>query len=244
MPGARIQAIVIDAVGTLIEPSPSVSEAYTQAALRQGIALDRVLVKERFRNHFRRDEAHELRGPMATDEGTEWKRWNRIVHAVLPEVPDATRAFAELWDHFARPESWVVFDDAVAALDCWTRAGLAVRIASNFDSRLRGVLAGFPELAAWRDGLVISSEVGYRKPHGRFYEVACERLGVEPPRVLCIGDDLVNDVQGALRAGLQAVLLDRDGQIPLEGDLPVRRVRSLSELAELGGACGTPGVQA
>ena len=43
-----IEGIVLDAVGTLIDPSPSVAEAYAAAALRQGLVVDESEVKRRF----------------------------------------------------------------------------------------------------------------------------------------------------------------------------------------------------
>jgi putative hydrolase of the HAD superfamily len=93
-----------------------------------------------------------------------------------------------------------------------------VCIGSNFDTRLRKVVQGLPELAECADALVISSEVGYRKPHPSFYHAACARLGLAPERVLCVGDDVENDVRGAIRAGLSGLLLDRASRAP--DDLP------------------------
>src|SRR4051794_14224526 len=92
--------VVFDAVGTLIEPCPSVADVYTAAAARQGVVLDRDEVKGRFHRFFRHDELDEARGPLATDESIERRRWERIVSDVLAEVPDPARAFEELWDHF------------------------------------------------------------------------------------------------------------------------------------------------
>ena len=105
-----------------------------------------------------------------------------------------------------------------------------MRIASNFDARLRGVVAGLPELAGLGDSLVISSEVGYRKPHPAFYRAACESLGLPPGRVLCVGDDPENDVLGPDRArASRAVLLDRSGARPTGGrrrPRPAARLRA------------------
>jgi putative hydrolase of the HAD superfamily len=148
---------------------------------------------------------------MVTDEEIERRRWRRIVRAVLPELPDPERAFAELWGHFARPGAWRCYPDVGPAVRALAGAGLAVRIASNFDARLRGVVGGLPEVSGLGGALVISSEVGYRKPHPAFYRAACESLGLPPERVLFVGDDLENDVLGPTRAGLRAVLIDRDG---------------------------------
>jgi putative hydrolase of the HAD superfamily len=206
---SRIRGIVLDAVGTLIAPRPSVAEAYAAAAARQGIDLDPHVVRRRFRQHFSSDDVRAERGEHSTDEATERRRWQQIVIRVLSELPDQQRAFEELWDHFARPDSWRAYPDAAPALDALAQQGIAVCIGSNFDGRLRGVVDGLPELKRWANVLVISSEVGYRKPHARFFAAACTRLGMPASRVLCVGDDLENDVRGAVRAGLSGLLLDR-----------------------------------
>lgn len=207
-----IDAVVLDAVGTLIEPSPSVAEVYAAAAHRQGIEADPDVVRVRFKEHFRRDELDDLRGPMVTDEAIEYRRWRRIVGGVLPGLPDPERAFLELWEHFGRADAWRCFEDVAPALRCLRSVGLSLRVGSNFDGRLRGVLQGLPEVAGLADAVVISSEVGYRKPHPSFYHTVCDRLAMPPHRVLSVGDDPENDVAGAGRAGLHAALVDRSGR--------------------------------
>jgi putative hydrolase of the HAD superfamily len=211
-----IDGIVFDAVGTLIDPDPSVADVYTEAARRQGVELDRAVVKARFHRYFRNDEIDETRGPLVTDEATEYRRWRRIVTNVLPEVPFPDRAFFELWDHFGKPESWRCFEDVAPALELLCARQVPIRIASNFDGRLRAVARGHGALACCASALVVSSEVGFRKPHAAFYRAACASLGLRPDRVLCVGDDLENDVNGARRAGLKGVLLDRHGLRPTD----------------------------
>jgi putative hydrolase of the HAD superfamily len=223
-----IRGIVFDAVGTLIKPVPSVAEAYVAAADRQGVVLDYEEVRARFRLHFQSDGVHAEEGVLSTDEATERRRWHMIVTGVLPEVAEPDRAFDELWEHFGRPDSWRCYADVVPALDSLANQGLSLCVGSNFDGRLRGVVKGLPELKDCLDSLVISSEVGFRKPHPSFFRAACAHLGLAPENVLCVGDDPENDVRGAIRAGLSALLVDRgaDGG----GDLP--RVPNLTALIE------------
>ncbi|MFO0961094.1 MAG: hypothetical protein U0800_27245 [Isosphaeraceae bacterium] len=102
----ELLGVVIDAVGTLIEPVPPVSLAYRDAAIRQGIDLEAEEVRSRFGRAFREAEAGDLRGRLATDESGEVRRWRAIVARALPELPDPERGFLELWDHFGRPDSW------------------------------------------------------------------------------------------------------------------------------------------
>ncbi len=48
------------------------------------------------------------------------------------------------------------------------------------------------------------ADVCIAKPNPRIFQIACERLGVEPRDTLMIGDRLDLDVEGAIAAGLQA----------------------------------------
>jgi putative hydrolase of the HAD superfamily len=223
-----IEGIVFDAVGTLIKPDPAVAAAYTAAARRQGVELQADEVRARFHVHFQSDEVHAEQGVLSTDEATERRRWRQIVAGVLPELPDPDLAFDELWDHFSSPESWRCFPDVAPAMKALKQMGLSLCVGSNFDGRLRGVVRGLPDLQPWLDSLVISSEVGYRKPHPEFFRAACDHLGLPPERVLCVGDDVRNDVLGAIRAGLSGLLLDRGAERP--ADLP--HVANLTALVQ------------
>jgi putative hydrolase of the HAD superfamily len=61
------------------------------------------------------------------------------------------------------------------------------------------------ERAELFDAEVLSGEVGITKPDQRIYEIIAERLGVEPYECVMI-DDLLQNVEGAARAGMQTVL--------------------------------------
>jgi putative hydrolase of the HAD superfamily len=225
--GPDIQGIVFDAVGTLIHPSPSVAEVYASAAARQGVTIDREEVKARFYRQFGDDEVDDQRGPLLTDEPTERKRWRRIVHRVLPEVPDPDRAFGELWEHFGRADSWELDPDAAETIGSLRAAGYRLRIGSNFDGRLRRVLRGLTALRTFDEPILISSEIGFRKPHPTFYEVAAASLNLAPSRILWVGDDVENDYGGPVRAGFAAVLLDREAAL---ADRTIPTVKRLSQL--------------
>jgi putative hydrolase of the HAD superfamily len=214
----RVAGLVIDAVGTLIEATPPVAEIYTQIARRQGLAVSADEVKALFHRHFGEDEVDEMHGPLATDESCERQRWVRIVGNVLPDLPEPERGFQELWDHFGRSDAWRCFADVPSSLRALEVAGMPVRIASNFDGRLRQVVQGLPPLARWSESLIISSEIGYRKPHPSFYKAACASLALPPEQVLCVGDDPENDGHGPRRAGCLSVLIHRGGPPP--EDLP------------------------
>jgi epoxide hydrolase-like predicted phosphatase len=65
------------------------------------------------------------------------------------------------------------------------------------------------ELERLFDALVLSHEVGMRKPDPEIYALAAARLGV--PASACVAvDDLITNVLGARRAGMRAVLHEDD----------------------------------
>ena len=64
------------------------------------------------------------------------------------------------------------------------------------------------------DVTVFSCSVGLRKPDPRIYRLACEELGVEPADALFVGDGANDELAGAERVGMRAVLIHRAGEEP------------------------------
>jgi putative hydrolase of the HAD superfamily len=93
---------------------------------------------------------------------------------------------------------------------------LAVGLASNFDGRLRAVAAGLPELAPIGP-IIVSAEVGWRKPAAEFFAAVERAFSWAASEVLLVGDDMDNDYVGATAAGLRAVLLDPAGRPGIVG---------------------------
>ena len=60
-------------------------------------------------------------------------------------------------------------------------------------------------LSPFFDVVLISGQIGYRKPHPSVFRRLIESLGVDGGEVLYVGDDPEADINGALRAGLQPV---------------------------------------
>ena len=62
------------------------------------------------------------------------------------------------------------------------------------------------------DATVFSCDVGVSKPDPRIYEIACERLSVEPADCLFVGDGANDELPGAERAGITALQLRAPGE--------------------------------
>ena len=95
------------------------------------------------------------------------------------------------------------------------------------------------------DVIIISGQVGYRKPHPLVFSLLSERLRMEKNTILFVGDDPEPDIFGAHRAGLQPVWMTyvRDKNIPfLQGyaspedmglEITVPRISTWKELFSL-----------
>lgn len=79
------------------------------------------------------------------------------------------------------------------------------------------------------DAVVISEELGRRKPHRSIFEHACQRLGVSAAEALFIGDNPKEDIEGAQAAGLRTVWVcgDSDATVVPNADLVVKDLRDL-----------------
>jgi 2-haloalkanoic acid dehalogenase type II len=81
---------------------------------------------------------------------------------------------------------------------------------------------------------VAARDVGALKPHAAVFLKVLEATGLEPREVLFVGDDPEHDVEGARRAGMHAVWVNRAGTAwPSHFDPPPYSVKSLHDLAEL-----------
>jgi putative hydrolase of the HAD superfamily len=206
--------IFFDAAGTLIEVRGGVGDIYSRFARQYGLELAPGAIQARFAPAFRRQP------PMAFPAGTpadrlqslEWEWWRTLVRAVFAETPFPRfeEFFAAVFAYFGRAEAWSVFEDAAPALDALRARGVRLAVISNFDGRLEGLL-GELGLAAYFDAIHLSTRLGAEKPDPAIFRAALQFHGVEPERALHVGDRVEADVDGAIAAGMRAVLVDRAG---------------------------------
>lgn len=96
-------------------------------------------------------------------------------------------------------------------------------------------MSGAPRDFLEREGLVgyfrviiISRDVGIRKPDPRIFSIALQRLGVRPSEAAHVGNSLKEDIAGAKGAGMKAVLVGEEGEpAEVEPDLTVQSITEL-----------------
>ena len=112
---------------------------------------------------------------------------------------------AAVYDATVRADGWIAFPDALEVLRGLKRAGIPVGVVSDTGFDLRPVLRR-TGLAPYLDTVLMSYEHGRCKPDVGVFRAACQALGVDPARVLMVGDNPHTD-GGAAPAGLTTLLL-------------------------------------
>lgn len=137
--------------------------------------------------------------------------------------------------------AWELYADTIEALELVrhhpSRAGRSparIAVISDFGSALADVMQDVG-LSPYIDVLAISAVEGLAKPAREFFLLTCERAGVAPGDAVMIGDSYRADVLGARSAGMDAVLLDRQGAAT-ETDVPI--APTLTGAVELAAARG------
>jgi putative hydrolase of the HAD superfamily len=123
------------------------------------------------------------------------------------------------------------------------RRGAKVGLCSNFShSATAHRVIEEAGLHPHLDAVLISDEVGFRKPRPEIFRATLEALGVAAEETIHVGDDLRADVGGAAPLGIRTAWITRrirDPEAKLrewEGPAPDWTVSDLAELEKLAGA--------
>lgn len=238
-PTVDVRALLLDALGTLVELEPpveplrrelrercglEVSEAEARAALRAEIAFyrahhDEASDRERLAD-LRRRATEALRGALP---------------AMAAGLPLALLTEALLAALQFRP-----FAEVPEVLRAARERGVRLVVVSNWDVSLHDVLEE-TGLAPLLDGAVTSAEVGSAKPDGAIFARGLELAGVAAADAIHVGDSVEHDVAGALAAGIEPLLVVREGEDglgtrfrhPVSGAPPSPAVRTIPTLRPL-----------
>jgi putative hydrolase of the HAD superfamily len=223
----NVEMVFFDAGGTLLHPHPSVGAIYAQVARRHGLRVDAEQMQQAFGVAWKKCHRAEPSGQVSQTSAVTW--WRHVVFTTLDAL-DATMNdrelyFQELYAVFARPEVWRLYPEARKVLDTLSGRGYKLGLISNWDARLRPLLQDL-EIADYFCVTTISCEVGAEKPDAAIFRHALKSARIEPASAFHVGDSLRDDVRGARRVGMRAVLLERDHGVAHRG----RTIRSLTEL--------------
>jgi putative hydrolase of the HAD superfamily len=213
--------VLLDALGTLVELERPWPHLVDELAAR-GLVVSEEEARAAMLAEMAYYRAHH-------DEAGDWAGLadlRRRCAAVVQERLGTSLPLADVLEALLAAIRFRPYPEVVGTLARLRADGARLAVVSNWDVSLHDVLerTGLRRLV---DAVVISAELGVAKPDPAIFHAALERLGADAGGAVHVGDSLEADVAGARAAGLEAVLVVRNGAVAPEG---VRVVSSLAEL--------------
>lgn len=100
-----------------------------------------------------------------------------------------------------------VYDGVFETLQMLKSHGKGVYLLSNAQTDFTVPELDMMDLTGYFDGILISSEEGYKKPAENFYKALFERFDLKPQECLMVGNDETSDIAGALKVGMDSLYI-------------------------------------
>lgn len=153
----------------------------------------------------------------------------------------------ELWQWDSHPEMQELYDSfnndygkyvvmlphAVEVLEEIKMRGYTIGIISNGVSVLQNTKLDTAGIREMFDITVVSGDFGVYKPDRRIFDEACRLSGFKNEECLFVGDHPINDIQGALGAGMQVVRMNQGDFYNQKIDNRIATIENLTQLVEL-----------
>jgi putative hydrolase of the HAD superfamily len=122
-----------------------------------------------------------------------------------------------------------LYDETVEVLEA-LKKNYQLLLLTNGSPELQNTkLAISPELVPFFDHILISGDFGKGKPDPSIFDHALSLLSLKKEEAIMVGDNLMTDILGANRAGIQSVWINRVGKQRNEV-IPTFEIKSLEEL--------------
>ncbi|KAL7561229.1 hypothetical protein ACA910_004150 [Epithemia clementina (nom. ined.)] len=222
----RIRMITCDVTGTLVSFRGTLEEHYLGSAEKLGVQLDSSAPFGKAFNQAYKEMSKRYPCFGANEiSAKDWWRKTVLRSFELAGALDMTEAqqdalFQRIYSIFGSLRAYEKFDDTLPFLHFMGRQNVVCGILSNADDRYGDSI--LPMLGVTHDELhfqCFSKDYGFEKPDPRFFAAALERGNsilarnsedtLIPGHCLHIGNDYTKDFEGARRAGMHAILLDR-----------------------------------
>jgi len=225
------KAVFFDVDFTLIYPGPMFrGEGYQAFCARFGMDVDPASFARAVAS-----AAPLLNSPEDTPYDAEiFVAYTRhIIEQMGGRGPNLDACAREVYFEWAACQHFELYEDVPDVLRELAAAGVRIGLISNSHRCLASFQSHF-DLQGLISATVSSSEHGFMKPHPSIFSAALQLVNVEAAEAVMVGDSMRQDVEGAIRAGMRAVLLRRgDTPTTSAADLGVPVIRSLRELPNL-----------
>lgn len=140
--------------------------------------------------------------------------WERILahlseKGVFKVTPPFSDYSAFIYKHFALTA--VPFSETIPMLEELHRMGLKTGLITNGNHALQYAKIGMLGLEPHFDEIIATGDYGIHKPDRAIFDIMREKLGFAPEEMVYVGDNPVNDVEGARGAGWKTVWMKSTG---------------------------------
>ena len=224
-----ISLVLFDVGSTLVDPHPSSHDLILQVLKAHGAQLELSDLARVQPEAWQAVSKHLPFERYGQKESSEF--WDLFYREILDRLNVAHDAVlrSKIQDEFQRIENWRLYPDAVAVLRELRGRGYRLGVVSNWEEWLEDLLLAL-DIHELFEVIVASGPFGRAKPHPSIFQQALTSVGVAADEAVHVGDNPVDDVEGARSAGVRPILIDRQGRY---GKMNVERVSSLSELLTL-----------
>lgn len=204
-----LRAVLFDVDFTLAKPGPDLGpEGYQRLGKRFGLELDPA--------RYAGARAHAVstleRHPELDHDEQVWVLFTeQIIRGMGGNTDSAYECAVEMTRGWEHAHNFQIFDDVLPVLAKLRAHGLKLGLVSNTGRNLDEFVRHH---GLDVDAAVTSGAHGKTKPHPTIFQVALERLEVEPAAAVMVGDSIEDDVDGAKAVGMRGLLLDRENRYP------------------------------
>ncbi len=122
------------------------------------------------------------------------------------------------------------YEDTLNVLDTLSKDFQLFLLTNGSPSLQQTKLELTPSLIPYFKEVFISGEIGFGKPDAKIFQHVLDKQQLQPENCLMIGDNLLTDILGASRVGMDSIWINRKGTIPTTKVTPTYEVTSLSEI--------------
>ena len=128
-----------------------------------------------------------------------------------------------------RRQLHIVYSDVEGVLKQLQQSYKLALVTNGSSDLQREKLEG-SRLGRYFDIVIISGDLGIRKPDPRIFSTVIDRLGVSVEMAVMVGNSLESDIAGAQQVGIKSVWLNRDGK---KDDDSVQADHEIANLSKL-----------
>ncbi|MGC8599957.1 MAG: HAD family hydrolase [Nitrososphaeria archaeon] len=212
-----MSTIFLDLGGTLVDFRPTYHEPIYYVLLKNGYEVE-------LRNVYRAVSKYLGKSDLPVVEGNPVIDVKQVLNNMNMNVDSST--MQELLSLKFSSSSYTLYHDTMPFLTFLKNKGYKIIIISNASQKINEVIKN-TGISEYLSGLIASYSFGKIKPDPEIFKEGIRMAGETG---YYVGDLFEVDYLGAAKAGLEPILLDRNG---FYDDIDVRKANSLTEILKL-----------